>query len=290
MLGRCGSGRRIDLHDRADHHELDVGARARDPVEERDVEPLVDHAEEADDDAVGDERGPSAAPAAEVIGVDAARERVHVRVPCPLRFVQALSAGEDEVGAREELLLLPREHWGSARELGELVHAVVDDEARIEPRGESERHRGVEPNEGRGDLLARQVPIEELALQLVVRPPARRRGEVGREDSDAPFDLRDPDAWRVRAQHRLLHVKDACLARVARHEVLGALENEIPREVGEADDVGEGKDHGDDRVFCEGEIRPPETSPVRTTHASCNACAARPPSGGAGEKRGDGAI
>ena len=42
MFGRCGSDAGIDLHDRAEHHELPVGPRRGDAVEQVDVEPLVD--------------------------------------------------------------------------------------------------------------------------------------------------------------------------------------------------------------------------------------------------------
>ena len=48
MFGRRGSVGRVDLHDRADHHDLPLGMRLRQRLDQRRVEPLVDDAEEAE--------------------------------------------------------------------------------------------------------------------------------------------------------------------------------------------------------------------------------------------------
>ena len=47
MLGRCGRSSGRDLDHRADHDERPVGRAFGDAVEQLDIEPLVDHAEEA---------------------------------------------------------------------------------------------------------------------------------------------------------------------------------------------------------------------------------------------------
>src|SRR3712207_3138093 len=91
--------RRVNLNDRPNHYELPLGAQARDLVEQLYVEPLVYHAEEAEARARNLKLVcglvAHAARAAEVLRVDARRERVDARVAVALRLVQALPARED---------------------------------------------------------------------------------------------------------------------------------------------------------------------------------------------------
>ena len=48
MLAAPRQRGRIDLDDRADHHEVPVRRRFRDAVEQREIHPFVDHAEESE--------------------------------------------------------------------------------------------------------------------------------------------------------------------------------------------------------------------------------------------------
>ena len=75
---------------------------------------------------------------------------MHVRVQVALGFVQARAAGEHElaprlISARLALAQLARR----ALERRQLVHAVVDDGARLQLLQQRQRHRRVEPGDGR---------------------------------------------------------------------------------------------------------------------------------------------
>jgi hypothetical protein len=121
---------RVNLDDRPDHHELPTGAQPRDRVEQRGVEPLVNHAEEAE--ARARDGGlvcgvcDAGARPREVRAVNARREGVDARVPVALGLVETLAAREDEVGAHEQLLLKTSEQRRRALEGRQLVHAIVD--------------------------------------------------------------------------------------------------------------------------------------------------------------------
>ena len=59
-------------------------------------------------------------------GIDAARERMHVRVLLALRLVETVAAGKDEVGVRDEFPLAKRQSRIRPAKRGKLVHAVID--------------------------------------------------------------------------------------------------------------------------------------------------------------------
>jgi hypothetical protein len=63
---------------------------------------------------------------AEMGAVDAGGEGVDVVVAVLLRLVEAVAAGEDDVGIVEQLLLERSNSRRREAEIGELVHAVVD--------------------------------------------------------------------------------------------------------------------------------------------------------------------
>ncbi len=142
--------RRVDLHDRADQHDVPVGSASASARDEVRVEALVDDAEEAET-----RRRRCAACAGcgvadagrEVGGVDAAREAVHGRMQVALRAIQARPAGEDEVGPLQQRVLALRELSRRMEERGQLVHAVVDDRAGLEVAEQRQRHRRVEPRD-----------------------------------------------------------------------------------------------------------------------------------------------
>ena len=98
-----------DLHHRADHHERPVGPHLGDLVEQLGVEALVDHAVEAEPRPrqvflVGRVEL-ARARLGEMRAVDRRREAMDVVVAVLLRLVEARSAGEDDVGAVDQLLL-----------------------------------------------------------------------------------------------------------------------------------------------------------------------------------------
>ena len=142
--------RRPDQHDRADARRV---GQAGDQVV---VEPLVDDAVIAEDRPRQARPGRSGTARlgverpGEVAGVDGGGEAVDVRVPVALGLVERPAAGEDDVGPIEE----PRLGLDQARrrpgEVGQLVHAVVDDHlARAQPIAISREHRRIEPADQR---------------------------------------------------------------------------------------------------------------------------------------------
>src|SRR5687768_9707100 len=95
-VGTTRQRSRVDLHDGPDQHEVPVGTRRGDTVDELDVEALVDDAEEADPRAGNvtlvlrlDRRAPRFR---EVRNVDAARECMHVEMLLALGLVEGLAA------------------------------------------------------------------------------------------------------------------------------------------------------------------------------------------------------
>src|SRR6185312_7236900 len=99
----------------------------------------------------------------EMRDIDAARESVDAGVPVALRLVEAVAAGEDEIGAPQELLLALEHDRRRATEGGELVHAVIDDGARLDMVGEGAAHRRVVPKDRPGDAVAGDEPVNEAA-------------------------------------------------------------------------------------------------------------------------------
>ena len=168
MFGRLRQRARIDLHDRAEQHEMPVGPERRHLAHELDVEPLVDHAEEPDPrmrnaGLVG--RIALRLPCArEVRDVHAARERVDLRMQVPLRLVEALAAGQHEIRALHQLRLALPQGGRRAGEGRELVHAVVDHGERLEMPCERQCHRCVVPEHVRTDVLLGEEHVDELSL------------------------------------------------------------------------------------------------------------------------------
>ncbi len=63
----------------------------------------------------------------EMRDVDAAREGMDLRMPLALGLVEAVAAGEDDVGALQKPALAARAAPAARREGRQLVHAVIDD-------------------------------------------------------------------------------------------------------------------------------------------------------------------
>ena len=243
MFGRCGRSAGSIFTTGPTMTSSSRAARrpARQQVE---VHPLVDDAVEAEPRArgcaawsAGSSRWPRAR-LGEVRRVDADGKGWTLRVPVALGFVQAVAAGEDDVGAGAESSRSRADQLGRrAPEGGQLVHAVVDD---ARPRGgaRSQRHRRVVPEHrrrgsprsaSRPSSRSRCAPRAVCRLRPVgqhgARRPSRRSGAAGasscgavaRAGRSAP-PRRTP---RVRAKRG--------------HQVLRPLEHEIPAQVGQAE-------------------------------------------------------
>ena len=105
MFGPPRQRRRVDLHHRPDHDELPVRPRVGERRQQVEVQPLVDHAVEADARVRDGRPGPAGSGrAARAPGAKCATSTLLGKawtfgVPVALGLVQAVAAGEDEVGA-----------------------------------------------------------------------------------------------------------------------------------------------------------------------------------------------
>src|SRR5262249_15200509 len=142
---------RIDLRDRPEEDEVVARSQRRQRFEQREIHSLVDHAEEADartrNGRLIDRLGKRASCLLEVLGIDAARERVDARMVAALCFEEAVPAREDDVRLAEQLALSSLHETRGAMKPRQLVHAVVDDAAGTSARRMCDRHRRVEPEE-----------------------------------------------------------------------------------------------------------------------------------------------
>jgi hypothetical protein len=142
---------RIDFDHWSDHHELPVGTRRRDAVEQRNVEALVEHAEEAKprvrDGALIGGIAIDLPRRREVGDVDAAGHRVNVLVAVLLRVIERLAAGEHHVRLAEQLMFERDQLLRRVLERRELVHAVVDGGQRLEVPGKLQSQRRVVPRD-----------------------------------------------------------------------------------------------------------------------------------------------
>ena len=176
---------------------------------------------------------------AEMVDVHARREGMDLGMAAALRLVEAVAAGEDQVGMRDQLGLQREQLRRGEAEVRQLVHAVVDGAARRQVARESEHHRRVIPAHI-GLAGARDEIVEERA--------AGRLGRVGGEA--VRQQRRDRLAAAVggglvtqhgpldRLEQRLLPEQHAIVLRQPRHQVLRPLEDEIPAQVRETDEQG----------------------------------------------------
>ena len=99
---------------------MPVGPHRRDLPDQIDVEALVNDAEEADarmrDGRLVGGIALGLPRAREVLDVDAARERIHLRVQVALRLVEALAACQHDIGALHQLGFSLPEGGGRAGE------------------------------------------------------------------------------------------------------------------------------------------------------------------------------
>ena len=219
---------------------MEVGAHVGELADQREVEPLVDHAEEADprvrDQGLVRRIGELLARGGEVRHVDARRERVDVVVAGALVLVQAVAAGEHDVRALEERPLAPDERRWRAVEQRQLVHAVVDDGARLHVVREGDRHRRVVPEHGiRRRQLADQ-PIDHLALERLGGRRRRPGGQVWLRDQHAGLGLVEDELGLAVPEHGFLIEDHPAVTRASTHEVLRPLVDEPPTQVRQAQD------------------------------------------------------
>ena len=95
-----------DLHHRADHHQLPLGAGVGHRSDQFEIDPLVDHAIKAEprpsDPGLVGRVGEHGAGGAEMLAIDRRGKRMDVAVPLLLRFVERIAAGEDHIRSPEQ--------------------------------------------------------------------------------------------------------------------------------------------------------------------------------------------
>ncbi len=227
---------RVDLHDRAHHHQAPVRPRSGQGVQELDVHPLVDHPIEAKTrmrgaGLVGGIRLGRAG-LAEVLAVDAGRKGMDVGMAVALSLIEAVAAGEDEVRFGKKFAFQLHQLRRSEAEVREFVHAVVDGAGGRQMPGEGQHHRGVVPADDRAFPVSQQL-IQQLAQLRSLFGLAQAFREHRGCDDDAVVRV-DPDLQPrtgVAFQERLFPVDHQRAAGEAAHQVLGALEHEVPAKV-----------------------------------------------------------
>src|SRR5262249_38277432 len=125
----------LDLDDRAEHHQMPVGASGRDGLDEMGVQALVEDAVKAEA-WMRNRRlifgvSTTATGLLEIRGADAARKRMNMRVLVALRLIEAVAAGEDEIRSPVEFAFEPLQLRRCSGEVRELIHAIVDRQASL---------------------------------------------------------------------------------------------------------------------------------------------------------------
>jgi hypothetical protein len=157
-----------------------------------------------------------------------------------LGFVQALSAGEHQVGDAQQCALALQQLPGCMAEGREFVHAVVHHADRRKARGQRHGHGRVEPQPvvAHADLL-QVVGEQHLQLRNVVVVKARGRAHQMRPQHRHALARRELLQRRMRrAGHGFLDEHNVELLREAGKQLLRALVDEIPAQVGKDDECG----------------------------------------------------
>ena len=110
-------------------------------------------------------------------------EAVNVRVPVLLRLVQAGTAGEDNVGAVDQLLLELEQLGRRELKLAELVHRVEHHHVGVEMPREGQHHRRVVPGDQRSAQRG-HVSVEQALERGFTRILRHARGEMGHDNAD----------------------------------------------------------------------------------------------------------
>ncbi len=211
------------------------------------VHPLVDHPVEAEArmrqacliDRVVHRR--LVARLAEMSAVHAGGEGVDVGVPAALGLVQAVAAGEDDVGEANQLFFQGTDALRRELEVGKLVHAVVDHCRGVFGHGtrKLQHHGRVVPGDRPLDLTFRDHRVQQRGQRFAggLRFHPSRQPRRGHDDAGLLVgDRVQRDTLAPVGGKGLLENEHPSGLGKSRHEVLRTLEYEVPAKVGEADD------------------------------------------------------
>jgi hypothetical protein len=178
-----------------------------------------------------------AASGPEMLGVDAAREGMHIAVPLALDLEETAPAGEHHVGAPQQSPFHALQLARGAEKTGQVVHAIVDGDRPREMVGESEAHRRVIPEEQAFDSQLTDQTIEQHPLRVDQGRVVKARGQAGSGDGDVAGGSQI-EAWHlgIEVNDRFFEKEDRQRVGEAAHEVLRALENKGPTQMGQAED------------------------------------------------------
>ena len=95
----------------------------------------------------------------EVRGIHAARKTIDSRMPLLLGAIQASPSGKHHIGAFQQRGLALQQLRRRIQKSRELVHAIVHCRARIQPVGERQGHRCIEPQ----NVIAQLFPLHQRA-------------------------------------------------------------------------------------------------------------------------------
>src|SRR5262245_39309596 len=172
--------------------------------------------------------------------INAVRERVDVVMKAALRFVEAVSSGEDHVGELKQFGFAPFRARRRGFESRRLIHAIVDHKKRIETPGEGYRRRRVVPEDVIADLVFQEEFIEQERLFYRGRfGVIRLLAQMRRHDKHIAITPSDFQPGNRRAEDRLLNEENAPFKGRPAHQALWSLSREIPPQARQADYVRE---------------------------------------------------
>jgi len=229
----------VDLDHGADHHDLPLRVCGGHRIDQVHVDPLIDDAAVAQPGArqLGLQRVVTL-DLGEMLVVHAAGKAVDAAVAVLLGPVEAGPTGEHQVGILEQRVLALHQLSRRVLEQRQLVHAVVDDAARIQAGSQRDGHGRVEPDPVIAELfLPHRVHHEALQHGDVVVMEARRgTGDVGPPYLDVGGGRETLQALLGFSGHRLLDEHHAPALGQARQQVLRTLVDEVPAQVRENDE------------------------------------------------------
>ncbi len=154
-----------------------------------------------------------------------------------------MAAGEDHVGAREEIPLALLELGRRSAERRELVHAVVHHRRAGEVPREAEGHRRIKPEDRIANAAASNHRVEESALRVFDLGSRKTMRQMRHGDPEARAGFAHLHAGPTLVEDGLLDEKDAVVAREPAHQMIRALVDETPAEMRQTDHVLRGFTH-----------------------------------------------
>ena len=165
-------------------------------------------------------------------------------MPMPLGLVQAHTAGEDQVGTLDQGRLTVEQRPRRAEEERQLVHAVVDDQGRLDRVDERLGHGRVHPGDRLRDLLRGDQLLNhgEERLRRLSLGSARQVGKARTRDEHVVHrSAQLPTIPITVGGQRLFDVDHGVARGEAGQQVLRTLKDEVPPQMREHD---QGELHG----------------------------------------------